>query len=577
MNLSAKSEDEMVNRRRVGIIVLVGGLGVLLAQTATAQVTPERLAAVGQMVERIRAFGQRLPAAKRDALSSGALNLINLAERWDQIKPHLRQVTQGLGRIGPVAPALNGHEQAAAIEIMAPKQVSNLSADVSSSRLAGFTQSETSTAWCGNNVVIGFNDSGSMLETALLPGSGLSFNGVASSTNKGGSFTDLGFLNPGPVVTDFLSGDPVLGCSDANTFDYASLFERATTSDISVSKSFDGGQTFGSPVSAVSKNGTTHFLDKEWLAVDPTNPNRIYVTYTDFDDSGSLCGLDPVSGLPIPRAAIELVRSTDGGASWGTPVVIDEVCGSAFVQGSQVAVGPGGEVYVAWEGFAASGAREIDIRKSTDSGATFGALVKVDNVICAGTCDLLQGGFRIGSEFPTLAVDQSGKATDGSVYIAWNDGRNLTVPDAIFGSYGYTDIMASRSTDGGATWFAPVRVNNNPEPLSSGLGTDQYSPGIAVDKTGKVGVCFYDRRLDPNNFLIDRECAFSKNAGTSWSNKRITKKSFPAVPGQDVLMHPRYMGDYDGLASDFTKTNSGFVGAWGDNSLGNPDVKVDKF
>ena len=577
MKLFAKSEDEMVKRRRVWTIVLAGGLGVLMAQTATAQVAHERLTAVGQMVERIRAFGQRLPAARRDALSSGALNLINLAERWDQIEPHLRQVTPGPGRIGPVAPALNGHEQTAAIEIMAPKQVSNLSADVSSSRLAGFTQSETSTAWCGNNVVIGFNDSGSFWETALLSGSGLSFNGVARSTNKGGSFTDLGFLNPGPVITDFLAGDPVLGCSDANTFYYASIFVRATTSDISVSKSFDGGQTFGDPVSAVSKASATHFLEKAWIVVDPTNLSRIYVTYTDFDDSGNLCGVDPVSGLSVSRTAIELVRSTDGGTSWGTPVVIDEVCGSAFVQGSQVAVGPGGEVYVAWEGFAASGAREIDIRKSTDSGATFGALVKVDNVICAGTCDLLQGGFRTGFEFPTLAVDRSGKATNGSIYIAWNDGRNLTVPDAAFGSYGYTDIMASRSTDGGATWLAPIRVNNNPEPLSSGLGTDQYQPGIAVDKTGKVGICFYDRRSDPRNFFIDRECAFSKNAGTSWSNKKITKKNFPAVPGQDVLLDPLYMGDYDSLASDFAKTNGGFIGAWGDNSLGNPDVKAEKF
>lgn len=567
----------MINRRGIGIIVLGGSLVVLSANLAWAQVAMERLTALKGMAERVKTFAQRMPEPRRNKLSSGALNLINLAERWDQIEPHLRRATPGLGRVGPVAPAFNGHEQAAAIEILAPKQVSNLSADVSSSRLAGFTQSETSTAWCGNNVVVGFNDSGSFLETTLLPGSGLSFNGVSRSTNKGGSFTDLGFLNPGPVITDFLSGDPVLGCSDSNTFYYASLFERATTSDISVSKSFDGGQTFGSPVSAVSKNGTPHFLDKEWLAVDPTNLNRIYVTYTDFDDSGSLCGLDSVSGLPIPRAAIEMVRSTDGGTSWGTPVVIDEVCGSAFVQGSQVAVGPGGEVYVAWEAFAASGASEIDIRKSTDSGATFGALVKVDNVICAGTCDLFQGNFHSGLEIPTLAVDRSGKATNGFVYIAWNDGRNLTVPDAASESYGYADIMASRSTDGGATWVAPVRVNNNPEPLSSGLGTDQYSPGIAVDKTGKVGVCFYDRRLDPNNFLIDRECAFSKNAGTSWSNKRITKKSFPAVPGQDVLLNPGYMGDYDGLASDFTKTNSGFIGAWGDNSLGNPDVKAEKF
>ena len=63
---------------------------------------------------------------------------------------------------------------------------------------AGFTQSETSTAWCGNNVVAGYNDSGSFLESLVLSFGGLSFNGVARSTNRGASFTDLIFLNPGP-------------------------------------------------------------------------------------------------------------------------------------------------------------------------------------------------------------------------------------------------------------------------------------------------------------------------------------------------------------------------------------------
>ncbi|MBI2883747.1 MAG: exo-alpha-sialidase [Candidatus Methylomirabilis oxyfera] len=567
-----------MNRRGIGIIVLVSSFVILSEKVTWAQVVPERLVGMKQMAERVKDLAQRMPESTRNMLSSGALNLINLAERWDRIEPHLRRaLPMPLSSGGPILPSDVGG--ALADRILAPKQVSNLSADVSSSRLAGFTQSETSTAWCGNNVVVGFNDSGSILETMPLPGIGLSLNGIARSTNKGGSFTDLGFLNPGPVITDVLAGDPVLACSDENTFYYASIFERATTSDISVSRSFDGGQTFGSPVSAVSKDGTIHFLEKAWMAVDPTNPNRIYVTYTDFDGSGSLCGFDPASGLPIPRTAIELVRSTDGDGTWSfPPVVIQEVCGDSVVQGSQVAVGPGGEVYVAWETFAANAVTlEIDIRKSTDNGVTFGALVKVDHVICAGTCLRLQGNFRSGREFPTLAVDRSGNSTNGSVYIAWHDGRNLTVPDAAFGSYGYADILVSRSTDGGATWLAPVRVNNNPEPLSSGLGTDQYQPGVAVDKVGKVGVCFYDRRRDPNNFFIDRECAFSKDAGTSWSNKRITKKNFPAIPGQDVLLNPLYMGDYDGLASDFTKTTSGFIGAWGDNSLGNPDVKAEKF
>jgi hypothetical protein len=573
LNLEEGKESDMMNRRGIGIIVLVGSLVILSEKVTWAQVAPERSTAMKQMAERVKAFAERMPESARNTLSSGALNLINLAERWDRIESHLRQARPA-SRPSDQLIISPDAEEALANRIMAPKQVSNPAIDVSSSRFAGFTQSETSTAWCGNNVVIGFNDSGSFLETLPVPGIGLSFNGIARSTNKGGSFADLGYLNPGPVVSDFLSGDPVIACSDPNTFYYASLFLRAATNDISVSKSTDGGATFGNPVSAASKSFLTHFLDKEWMAVDPTSPNRLFVTYTDFDSSGAVCGFD--AGDPILRTAIELVRSTDGGVSWGPPVVIREVCDPAGVQGSQVAVGPVGEVYVAWEAFAASGASEIDIRKSTDNGSTFGPVVKVNDTICAGNCARLQGNFR-SSEFPTLAVDRSGTSTNGYVYIAWNDGRNLTVPDFWVGAYGYTDILFSRSTDGGATWLSPVRVNNNPEPLSSGLGTDQYQPGIAVDKAGKIGVCFYDRRRDPSNFLIDWECATSKDAGISWKNKKMTKNNFPAVPSQDLLLNPSYMGDYDGLASDFTKTNSGFIGAWGDNSLGNPDIKAGKF
>jgi len=576
LNLEKEKESDMMNRRGIGIIVLVGSLVILSEKVTWAQVAPERSTDMKQMAERVKAFAERMPESARNMLSSGALNLINLAERWDRIESHLRQARPASRPSDqPIVPP--DVEEVVANRIMAPKQVSNPAVDVLSSRFVGFTQSETSTAWCGNNVVVGFNDSGSFVETWPVPGIGLSLNGVARSTNKGGSFADLGYLNPGPVVADYLSGDPVIACSDPNTFYYASLFVRGSaTSDISVSKSTDGGATFGNPVSAASKSLVTHFLDKEWMAVDPTSPNRLFVTYTDFDSSGVVCGFD--AGDPISRTAIELVRSTDGGATWSLPVVIREVCGDAFVQGSQVAVGPAGEVYVAWETFAANFVtREIDIRKSTDNGSTFGPVVKVNDAVCAGSCQRLQGDFRSGFDFPTLAVDRSGTSTNGYAYIAWHDGRNLTVPDFWLEAYGYTDILFSRSTDGGATWLAPVRVNNNPEPLSSGLGTDQYQPGIAVDKAGKIGVCFYDRRRDPNNFLIDRECAISKDAGISWKNKKMTKNNFSAVPGQDLLLSSAYMGDYDSLASDFTKTNRGFVGAWGDNSLGNPDIKVDKF
>src|SRR4029453_17201933 len=77
------------------------------------------------------------------------------------------------------------------------------------SQTAGFTQSETSTAWCGDMVVVGYNDSGSVLETLVFGTGGLTFNGVARSTYRGASFTDLFFLDAGPVI-NFPSGDPVV-------------------------------------------------------------------------------------------------------------------------------------------------------------------------------------------------------------------------------------------------------------------------------------------------------------------------------------------------------------------------------
>ena len=207
--------------------------------------------------------------------------------------------------------------------------MSGPSTDFVFSVLTGFTQSETSTAWCGNNVMVGFNDSGSLPESLFFGTGGLSFNGVALSTDQGRSFQDLGFLNPGPNLLDFLLGDPVLGCSSENTFYYASLFQTGSDSDpvsaISVSKSLNDGSGFGIPVVAASKDAFTHFLDKPWMATDPTNPNRIFVTYTDFDTSGAVCGFDS-NGFPIARIAIELVRSTVGGTSWTAPVVIEEVC-----------------------------------------------------------------------------------------------------------------------------------------------------------------------------------------------------------------------------------------------------------
>jgi BNR/Asp-box repeat len=567
-----------VTLRRLSVLVL--GVVSFMAGTAAAQETPraKRLATLKANLASVRTFDEGLSESDRRIFSSGAQNLFTLARRVVDLEGRF-------GEEGPKESALRAVQPEEVFGLGASgTQVSNPATDFVLSQTAGFTQSETSTAWCGNIVVVGYNDSGSLFETLVFGVGGLSFNGVARSIDRGRTFTDLLFLDPGPP-TNFLGGDPVVACTSPTTFYYSSLLSQPAASGISVSKSSNGGLTYGAPVAAALKAAPAHFLDKSWMAVDPTNANRLFVTYTDFDNSGTSAGCPGVG-----RVAIEIVRSVDGGATWGAPQVIDEVCRSAalsfpFVQGSQVAVGPDGEVYVVWERYDDFNPatfndpldRELRSTKSSDHGATFAAFTKVADVFPSGDSFALRGGFRAFLDNQGLAIDRSRTASRGDVYVAFHDGGAVTTPDvgSDTGVYGFADAMVSRSHDGGATWDPPVRVNDNVE---AGLGTDQYQPGVAVDVGGRVASCFYDRRRDPANFTIDRFCAVSKDGGQTWSpNMRQTARSFAPIHATDTLINPVYMGDYDTIASEFTLTLEGFVGAYSViGPIANPDVKVSR-
>jgi hypothetical protein len=133
------------------------------------------------------------------------------------------------------------------------------------------------------------------------------------------------------------------------------------------------------------------------------------------------------------------------------------------------------------------------------------------------------------------------------------------------------DVQLVESTDGGATWSAPIRVNDN----SPTDGTDQFQPMLAVSPDGStVAVAFYDRRLscpsnDPNilpadqghtNLCIDTTVQFYKDTSTGLlpvgSNIRVSKATWdPQNPGSAGLPKPTgptttttFIGDYFGLA-----------------------------
>src|SRR5258708_31892795 len=70
-------------------------------------------------------------------------------------------------------------------------------------------------------------------------------------------------------------------------------------------------------------------------------------------------------------------RSTNHGVTWSKAIQINPTSQNGAVQGSQVAVGPAGEVYVAYEVFLAAGKGQHLISKSTHGGGSFGTPLAV--------------------------------------------------------------------------------------------------------------------------------------------------------------------------------------------------------
>ena len=320
---------------------------------------------------------------------------------------------------------------------------------------------------------------------------GLSFSGIAHSQDAGKTFADLGYLDPGPAPTNFLVGNPSVACANASRFYYASMFATAIQVSptklvfkeaIGINVSSDGGGTWSTPIAAVLKN-SEHILERESLAVDTSNPLRLFISYTDIDFETAKGG--PCAGTT--QMLVELVSSTDGGETWGKPRTIQRVCGSSgnAVNGSQVAVDPSGVVYVAYLFYDNQNGRElIRIRRSLDHGVNFQVPVNVSTVVPAGSDSMLQG-FFLSNEYPALAVDRTNGQNRGTVYLAWTDGRNRSQIDVFSGTgvYNFADVLLVKSVDQGKHWSLPVGVS----PAATGASRDQFMPGVAVDTHGESG------------------------------------------------------------------------------------------
>lgn len=497
-------------------------------------------------------------------------------------------------------------------------KISHPETGLQQSRLGGFTDNESSSAQCGQNIVTSYFSETAASFSSVIPTindfttiTAVSQIGISFSTDGGSTFTELPFMTVGPSTsvqqpagatgTLFQAlGNPVAACSNSQRFYVANspffvaditflgpfIFTEQLFDGVGINTSFDGGQTWGNTAPAVLKN-QDHLIDSGWLTTDPNNPNRLYVSYIDFDSEADFPSVPPVAPrcpAIMQRIAAELVTSADGGRTWSSPHIIREDClpiQQGVAQGFQVgsarlAVGADGKLSAAFLLFrpifgpdgvtVVDYSLEVHVRQSSDHGSSFGPDVTVSNLVQIGDGShsfrpIAQGFFNVPT-IPVIAADTAARGKKQNLYIAWADGRDNQIPDgtAFFGTYNFGDILLSRSTDGGMTWSPPRAVSPTPRDFK-GAGRDQFIPSIAVDRDGTIAVCYYDRRNDVNNNAFDRYCSISQDQGQSFHDVRQSPKSW--MFGQNWDRIGFWLGDYDTVVAPSFNSGDGFFGAFG--------------
>lgn len=348
------------------------------------------------------------------------------------------------------------------------------------------TQVEPDTFAFGNTVVSAF-------QSGRFFNGGASNIGWATSTNGGQTWTH-GFL-PGSTVNATPPGIYARASDPSVAYDarhkvwlisWLGLFPHGNTSqvDVLVSRSTDGGRTFGPPV-AVDTSGA--FNDKNWTVCDNTASSPFFGhCYTEFDTFSNV-------------NLFQVSTSTDGGKTWGAPTTTPDHTG---VIGGQPVVQPNGTVIVPIDDLFESVILSI---RSTDGGATWTRPVLVAQLLT----DTHPGTIR-SPTLPTAEIDHSGR-----VYVVWSDCRFEARCSA-----GTNDLVLSTSTDG-VHWTLPKRIPTAPV----GSGADFLIPGLAVDpstagSSAHLALAYYyfsNANCTPSTCQLNVGFLSSVNGGASWS------------------------------------------------------------
>ncbi|MHC4413982.1 MAG: sialidase family protein [Planctomycetota bacterium] len=316
-------------------------------------------------------------------------------------------------------------------------------------------------------------------------------------TNDGGRTWTF----PGVLENNVFRSDPVLGADSDGVFYYYSLTGNFLCDMFT---STDGGANWIGPFDAFGG-------DKAWMAIDTTGGLGEGNVYCQWTPGLGCCG-DNV-----------FIRSTDEGQTFSDPVQI-----SGDPQWGSSTVGPDGTVHVVGRAGSSGSplAFSINAQDSNQVPSFQHVTVSVGGTTSAFTGPNPEG--LLGQMWVDL--DHS----NGNIYLVGSVNPPGSDPQ---------DVHAVRSTDGGATWSSPVRVNDDP----TNNGAWQWFGTMSVAPNGRIDVVWLDTRHDPPDQLSELFYSSSTDAGVSWSVNIALGPPFNhsvGYPQQNKL------GDYYHMRSD---------------------------
>ena len=324
-----------------------------------------------------------------------------------------------------------------------------------------------------DNLIAGWMHSATLSTVEIL---------VAFSNNRG-----LNWSNPislGHVDTIYTASADVSVAFDWNGTAHLTYIEiepdpagnvdcefQINSAEVLHRRSDDGGTTWSDPVRVVHSADTTDFsIDRPWVVVDRSggaSDGALYVVTISY-----------YCNNPAPQH-IHIRRSIDQGATWSAAVQVDDTVYSTgpfsdLPFPAVVGIGGDGTVWIVYPSIgstACGGGASVCLLAATsvDGAQTF-TRSKVADVTPAGA-----RGYPL---WQTLAADLT---RPGRAGVFWPDGG--LDPNG-------SDLLFTLTTDGGQTWSAPERVNDNP----SGQGIGVGQPWAAAGTDGTLAVLWRDRR-----------------------------------------------------------------------------------